>query len=220
MRQYLPNGMLGLALAGLLAAFMAGVAANVALQHGLHLRPARAVRPSRTATTRYYLRFGRIATVIGVAHLIATALIASGYTNIMNYIQVLFSVFNVPLFATFIIGMFWKRMTPCGGVVGDGGRQHRRARHLPALQGGLLAFATDLDEAFWAAIVAFFLDAVVTLGVTFVTEPRPVEELAGPRLRHGEDGRKGQGRHGLVPLARHPRLIVLAMTAAISVLLI
>ena len=30
----------------------------------------------------------------------------------MNYLQALFSIFNAPLFATFIIGMFWKRMTP------------------------------------------------------------------------------------------------------------
>ena len=49
---------------------------------------------------------------------IATALIASGYDNIMDYIQLLFSFFNAPLFATFIIGMFWKRMTPWAGFFG------------------------------------------------------------------------------------------------------
>ena len=54
----------------------------------------------------------------GIAISIGTALIASGYSNIMNYIQVLFSVFNAPLFATFIIGMFWKRMTPWAGFWG------------------------------------------------------------------------------------------------------
>ena len=36
----------------------------------------------------------------------------------MDYIQLLFSFFNAPLFATFIIGMFWKRMTPWAGFWG------------------------------------------------------------------------------------------------------
>jgi len=64
------------------------------------------------------LRFGRIATVVGILVGIATALIASGYQNIMDYIQLLFSFFNAPLFATFIIGMFWKRMTGAAGFWG------------------------------------------------------------------------------------------------------
>jgi solute:Na+ symporter, SSS family len=44
---------------------------------------------------------------------------------------------------------------------------------------GVLPFGSDLAEAFWGAINAFCLDAVVSVGVTFVTEPKPVEELEG-----------------------------------------
>ena len=36
----------------------------------------------------------------------------------MDYLQTLFGFFNAPLFATFILGMFWKRMTPTAGWVG------------------------------------------------------------------------------------------------------
>ena len=36
----------------------------------------------------------------------------------MNYLQTLFGFFNAPLFATFILGMFWKRMTATAGWVG------------------------------------------------------------------------------------------------------
>jgi hypothetical protein len=60
----------------------------------------------------YYVRFGRIATVIGVVIAIGTAFIAAGYNNMMDYIQQLFSIFNAPLFATFLVAMFWKRATP------------------------------------------------------------------------------------------------------------
>ncbi len=126
MNEYLPNGMLGIALAGLLAAFMAGVAANVSAFNTVVTydlwEPY--VRPGKS--DEYYLRFGRIATVSGIVIGIGTALIASGYNNIMDYIQLLFSFFNAPLFATFIIGMYWKRMTPWAGLWGSS-----RARSAP-----------------------------------------------------------------------------------------
>jgi solute:Na+ symporter, SSS family len=179
MGQYFPNGMLGLAVAGLLAAFMAGVAANVSafntvITYDL-LEPY--IRPGKA--DEEYVRYGRIATVAGVVISIATALIASGYTNIMNYIQVLFSVFNVPLFATFFIGMFWKRMTPWAGFWGMVAGSVGALGTYVLYKGGVIGFGSDLAEAFWGAIIAFCLDAVVSVGVTFVTEPRPVEELQG-----------------------------------------
>ena len=65
----------------------------------------------------YYLRAGRIVTVVGILISVFTAFIAKGYSNIMNYIQTLFSIFNAPLFATFIIAMFWRRATAIGGFV-------------------------------------------------------------------------------------------------------
>jgi solute:Na+ symporter, SSS family len=179
MGQYFPNGMLGLAVAGLLAAFMAGVAANVSAFNTVVtydlLEPY--IRPGRP--DEEYVRYGRIATIAGIVISIATALIASGYTNIMNYIQVLFSVFNVPLFATFIIGMFWKRMTPWAGFWGMVAGSIGALGTYVLYKAGVLNFGSDLAEAFWAAIIAFCLDAVVSVGVTFVTEPKPVEELEG-----------------------------------------
>ena len=127
MNEYLPNGMLGIALAGLLAAFMAGVAANV--RRSTRSSPTTSGSPTSAGREdEYYLRFGRIATVAGIVIGIGTALIASGYNNIMDYIQLLFSFFNAPLFATFIIGMYWKRMTPWAGFCGPRGRHVRRRR--------------------------------------------------------------------------------------------
>jgi SSS family solute:Na+ symporter len=179
MREYLPNGMLGLALTGLMAAFMAGVAANISAFNTVVtydlVEPY--IRPDRS--DEYYLRFGRIATVGGIVISISTALIASGYSNIMNYIQVLFSVFNVPLFATFIIGMFWKRMTPAAGLWGMVAGSIGALGTYLLYKADVLAFGSDLSEAFWGAIVAFLLDAIVTVVVTFATEPRPVSELQG-----------------------------------------
>jgi SSS family solute:Na+ symporter len=127
----------------------------------------------------YYLRFGRIATVTGIVIGIGTAAIASGYNNIMDYIQTLFSFFNAPLFATFIIGMFWKRMTPwaglCGLVAGTGGAA--AAYYLNS--GGVIDLGSDQASAFWGACAAFVADAVVSVVVSLFTQPKPVDELQG-----------------------------------------
>jgi SSS family solute:Na+ symporter len=179
MRQYFPNGMLGLAIAGLMAAFMAGVAANVSAFNTVVTYDLLQPYIRRDRPDREYVRFGRMATVVGILISIATALIASGYTNIMNYIQVLFSVFNVPLFATFIIGMFWKRMTAWAGFIGLlAGTLAALATYLLYL-GKVLHFGSDLDESFWGAGIGFVTVLIVSVIVTMVTTPKPIEELDG-----------------------------------------
>ena len=176
---YLPNGMLGIALAGLLAAFMAGVAANVSAFNTVVTYDIWEPYVKGGQSDDYYLRFGRIATVVGIGIGIGTALIASGYNNIMDYIQLLFSFFNAPLFATFIIGMFWKRMTPWAGfwglVAGTVGAAAAHFLHT----GGVINLGSDQAAAFWGAIAAFVADAVVTVIVSMVTQPKPIEELQG-----------------------------------------
>jgi SSS family solute:Na+ symporter len=221
MGQYFPNGMLGLAVAGLLAAFMAGVAANVSAFNTVVtydlLEPY--IRPGRE--DEEYVRYGRIATVAGIVISIATALIASGYTNIMNYIQVLFSVFNVPLFATFFIGMFWKRMTPWAGFWGMVAGSIGALGTYVLYKAGVLAFGSDLAEAFWAAIIAFCLDAVVSVAVTFVTEPKPVEELDG--LVYGMAAKEERLSEAERVWYRSPKLLawaLLALTVLASVFFI
>ena len=119
MNEYLPNGMLGLAITGLMASFMAGVAANVSAFNTVVTTDLdRAVHPARASRTSGTCASAAIATIGGLVVAMGTALIASTYDNLMNYVQALFSIFNSPLFAVFIIGMFWKRMTPWAGFWG------------------------------------------------------------------------------------------------------
>jgi len=221
MRQYFPNGMLGLAVAGLLAAFMAGVAANVSAFNTVVTYDLLEPYLRKDRSDAEYVRFGRIATIGGVLVSILTALIAAGYSNIMNYIQVLFSVFNVPLFATFFIGMFWKRMTPWAGFWGMVAGSAGALGTYVLYKTGTLAFGSDLAEAFWAAIIAFTLDALVTVAVTLVTKPRPVEELDG--LVYGMAKTEESTRRGDRGWYRSPALLgfsVLALTAVASLFVI
>ena len=183
MNEYLPNGMLGIALAGLLAAFMAGVAANVSAFNTVVTYDLWEPYVRSGKSDDYYLRFGRIATVAGIVIGIGTALIASGYNNIMDYIQLLFSFFNAPLFATFIIGMYWKRMTPWAGLYGlIAGTVAAAAAHY-GNSWDIISLGSPQAAAFWGAIAAFVADAVVSVVVSMFTQPKPIEELQG--LVHG-----------------------------------
>jgi solute:Na+ symporter, SSS family len=97
----------------------------------------------------------------------------------MNYVQLLFSYFNAPLFATFIIGMFWRRSTPRAGLAGlVAGTLGAFVTHV-LYSTGHVHFGSAQSANFAGAIVAFLADAVVTIGVSLVTTPKPAHELQG-----------------------------------------
>lgn len=178
MKDVLPNGLLGVGLAGLLAAFMAGMAANISafntvFSYDLWQQYVRKDRPDG-----YYLNIGRLATIGATVAAIFTSFIASSFSNMMDYLQTLFSFFNAPLFATFILGMFWKRMTPAAGwmglVCGTGS-----AIVVFLLHETKVFELSGQGASFVAAGVAFVVDILVSVLVTQVTRPKPVEELVG-----------------------------------------
>ena len=179
MGQYLPNGMLGLAVTGLMASFMAGVAANVSAFNTVVTTDIIEPYLKKDQEDAWYISAGRWVTIGGVVVAIATALIASTYSNLMNYLQALFSIFNAPLFATFIIGMFWKRMTPAAGLWGLIAGTVTAAVLFISYKAGMIEFGSDLDQSMWGAGSAFVVVAIVTVILTFMTKPKPVEELQG-----------------------------------------
>ncbi|HWF51970.1 MAG TPA: sodium:solute symporter family protein [Solirubrobacteraceae bacterium] len=177
--KYLPEGMLGLAITGLLAAFMAGVAANVTAFNTVVTYDLWQAYVRRDRDPAYYIRVGRIATFFGLLVSIGTAFIAQSNSNIMNYVQELFSIFNAPLFATFIIAMYWKRATPlAGGLSLIAGMAAAETTHLLA-SNGAINLGSKIASSWYEAIFAFAADAVVLVLVSLVTKPKPEEELRG-----------------------------------------
>jgi SSS family solute:Na+ symporter len=177
---FLPEGMLGIAVTGMLAAFMAGVAANVTAFNTVVTYDIVQAYFAKDRDAAYYLRVGRLVTIAGVLVSVATAFIAKGYSNIMNYIQTLFSIFNAPLFATFIIAMFWRRATAWGGFFSlVAGTAAAYIVNRLAAYHEIFHFGSALSASFWQAIIAFIADAVVMVLVSLVTRPKPTEELRG-----------------------------------------
>jgi solute:Na+ symporter, SSS family len=179
MRDLLPNGVLGVAVTGLVASFMAGMAANVSGFNTVFTYDIWQAYVQKDRDDDYYLRVGRYATVVGVIVGIGTAFIAAGFSNIMNYIQALFSLFNAPLFATFIVGMFWKRMSPWAGFWSLFlGFLSSLVLYIGYLA-DVFKFNSDLEESFWGAGTAFVTACVVAVVVTLFTPSKPDEELRG-----------------------------------------
>jgi solute:Na+ symporter, SSS family len=185
MKQLLPNGLLGVAIAGLLAAFMAGMAANVSAFNTVTSYDLWQTYVQKDKPDHFYTTFGRIATVVATLLAIGTSYFASQYPNMMIYLQTLFGFFNAPLFATFILGMFWKRMTPAAGwtglVAGTVAAVVVAVLSQDALGSasqGVLNISGQ-GAAFVAAGAAFVVDIAVSVVVTGFTRPKEESKLRG-----------------------------------------
>jgi SSS family solute:Na+ symporter len=190
MARYYPAGLLGLGLTALLASFMSGMAGNVTAFNTVwtfdlyqsYLRPHE--------SDAHYLRMGRIATVAGIGISMATAYAAMRFNNIMDMLQLVFSFVNAPLFATFLLGMFWRRTTGHGAFCGLLAGTAAAALHyeLTAVTGAaslvpkiavMRSYPSDMAQNFWGAIVAWTTCFGLTIVVSSVTAPKPDADLRG-----------------------------------------
>src|SRR5438309_2753054 len=109
-----PSGILGVGITALIASFMSGMAGNVTAFNTVWTFDIYQSHINRNASERHYLYVGKATTVVGILISIATAYVARGFNSIMDLLQLVFSFVNAPLFATFFLGMFWKKTTPNG----------------------------------------------------------------------------------------------------------
>jgi solute:Na+ symporter, SSS family len=192
MKEVLPNGALGVAIAGLLAAFMAGMAANVSSFNTVFTYDIWQdwIRPGRE--DHYYLRVGRAVTVGGCVIAIFTAYLAGSFSNLMDYIQALASFFNAPLFAIFIFGLFYKKMTGTAGWVA------LLSGVATAVLVDLLVRADIIDVSsqagsFMGASAAFIVGCIVAFVVSQFTPSKTDEELSGLTWATSNREQRGQG---------------------------
>jgi SSS family solute:Na+ symporter len=190
---YFPTGLLGLGLTALLASFMSGMAGNVTAFNTVWTYDIYQsyIRPN--ATDEHYLWMGRVATVFGIAISMVAAYAATRFNNILDMLQLVFAFVNAPLFATFLLGMFWKRTTGHGAFVGLLSGTASAALHhgltlsvgaVPGIKGAWLGsvlhlYPSEMAQNFWTAIWAWTACFSVTIVVSLLTRPRPENELVG-----------------------------------------
>ncbi len=179
LKRFYPSGMLGLGLAALLASFMSGMAGNVTAFNTVWTFDIYQAYVKRDATDAQLLRMGKLATFFGVVVSIGAAYVCQRFNSLMDYMQLLFGFFNAPIFATFLLGMFWKRASGHGAFLGLlSGIGAGVAHHLLKMR-GLIHYPSDMAAAFYGAIVSFSACLVVTVIVSLMTRPRPEAELRG-----------------------------------------
>ena len=187
MAQFYPSGLLGVGLTGLMASFMSGMAGNVTAFNTVFTYDIYQSYIRKHASDAHYLTVGRVTTVAGVLLSIGCAYLTTLYNNIMDLLQLVFGFVNAPLFATFLLGMFWKRASANGAFFGLlGGTAAAAATHgltVAEGKGGwitpLVTFPSTMAQNFWVAISAFAICFAVTTAVSAVTRPKPVSELTG-----------------------------------------
>jgi SSS family solute:Na+ symporter len=227
MSRYYPAGLLGLGLTALLASFMSGMAGNVTAFNTVwtfdiyqsYIRPRQ--------SDAHYLWMGRMATVFGVLVSVATAYAAMRFNNIMDMLQLVFSFVNAPLFATFLLGMFWKRTTGHGAFTGLVAGTGAAAVHyeLTAVTGAtsllpklaiVHAYPSDMAQNFWGAIVAWTTCFVVTVAVSLLTAPKADTDLHG--LVYGLSERIAESRTAWHQRPAVLAAVVLTLTLALNIL--
>ena len=187
MAQFYPSGMLGVGLTALMASFMSGMAGNVTAFNTVWTYDIYQSYIRRRAPDAHYLFVGRLTTIAGTALSIVTAYLAQHYNNIMDLLQLVFSFVNAPLFATFLLGMFWRRATGHGAFTGLlTGTAFAALTHgftVAEHKGGWIAplhdFPSSMAQNFWMAIFAWSACFLVTIAVSLATKPRAPAELEG-----------------------------------------
>jgi SSS family solute:Na+ symporter len=189
---YFPTGILGLGLTALLASFMSGMAGNVTAFNTVWTYDIYQSYIHKGASDQHYLRMGRYATVFGIALSIVAAYATTRFNDILDFLQLVFAFVNAPLFATFLLGMFWKRTTGHGAFFGLLTGTMAAAVHHGltiaqgepvGIKGGWLGvvhvYPSDMAMNFWTAIWAWVVCFFVTILISLVTKPRPEKELVG-----------------------------------------
>jgi SSS family solute:Na+ symporter len=191
--RYMPVGVLGLGITALMASFMSGMAGNVSAFNTVFTYDIYQsyIRPNKS--DKHYLKVGKWTTVVGVLVSIITAYVARSFNNVMDFLQLVFAFVNAPLFAAFLLGMFWKRTTGHAAFWGLIGGTISAAIHhgltLPAgatagVKGGFFGlvhtYGSEMAQNYWTAVYAFSVALVLTLVITLLTKKlKTDDELRG-----------------------------------------
>ena len=185
--RYYPNGLLGVGITALLASFMSGMAGNVTAFNSVFTYDIYQSYFVKSRSDSHYLWVGKIITVAGILISVATAYVAKSFNNINDFLQLVFSFVNGPLFATFLLGMFWKRTTGHGAfaglLLGTIAAALTHGLTVAEGKGGWIAetytFGSGMAQAFAVASVSWTVNFFTTILVSLVTKPKPDEELRG-----------------------------------------
>jgi SSS family solute:Na+ symporter len=184
---YYPSGLLGVGITALIASFMSGMAGNVTAFNSVFTYDIYQSYFVKNKTDKHYLQVGKMITLVGILLSILTAYVAKSYNNINDFLQLVFSFVNGPLFATFLLGMFWKRTTGHGAFWGlMAGTMAAAITHgltIAEGKGGWISpiyeIKSGMGQAFIVASFSWLANFITTIIVSLLTKAKPDSELKG-----------------------------------------
>jgi solute:Na+ symporter, SSS family len=176
-----------------MASFMSGMAGNVTAFNTVWTYDIYQSYLAPNKSDTHYLWMGRMATVFGIIISVGCAYLAAQFNNIMDMLQLVFGFVNAPLFATFLLGMFWRRATGHGAFWGLVlGTLSATVFHGLALakgaavgiKGGWIAphfiFQSGMGQNFYMATVAWTVCFILTIVISLATQrTKTDQELTG-----------------------------------------
>lgn len=177
--KFYPSGMLGIGLTAMLASFMSGMAGNITAFNTVFTYDVYRNYFAKDKSDQHYMMIGRVATAGGIFLSIFTAYFVMNAPSIMDYMQSIFSFFNAPLFATFLLGMFWKRATPWAAFIGLLSGTLAAVVQFTMVNQGMIHYSSPMACNFWRASIAWFVCFLITVLLSFFTKPKAESELVG-----------------------------------------
>jgi SSS family solute:Na+ symporter len=176
---YYPVGLVGIAMTALLASFMSGMAGNVTAFNTVWTYDLYQTYIAPNRSDAHYLRVGRVATVAGILISIAAAYTARGFPNIFDYWALVSTIFVAAPFATFLLGVFTRRV---GGLAAFSGMLAgilATVAHYVLYRFGYLHYGSDLDMDFYGGFYGFCANLVIALTVSAFEPSHSSERLEG-----------------------------------------
>ncbi|MCX6359668.1 MAG: sodium/solute symporter [Armatimonadetes bacterium] len=168
----LPHGLIGLVMAGLIAAIMSHVAGAVNSCTTIAAVDFFAPYARRGSDERAVVRFGKAAGVVilMLSVVCAVTLVSHSDKPVFIYLLAAYGYFTPGIATMFLLGIFWRRATAAGALAAGLLTIPLSAALQFALPG--MPFMNRTGIAFWACMA-------VCAAVSLVTRPRSAEELTG-----------------------------------------
>lgn len=150
-----------LGITALAASLMSGLASNVSAFAALWTEDIyhQVLRPGRS--DRHYLTMGRVAVVFAVIVSLFASYLNFLFANLMEHVQLIFSVFAAPFWAVFLLGIFSRRTSERGAITGFFVGSILSSLHSIAVMRGWLHYGSTMSANFYASIYAFTIAMIV-----------------------------------------------------------
>jgi solute:Na+ symporter, SSS family len=189
--------MFGLGMTAIVASLTSGLAANVCAFASVTTNDIYRSYIRQNENDRHYLRFGRLATVLAIMVSLGASYINFFFHNLMEHVQLIFSVFGAPFWAIFLLGMSTRRTDARGAICGFLSGTAVAVLHLIAITRGWIHYGSNMNADFHSAIYAF----VVAVSVGWFTSDRRKTDRKRHLVFHWRTGVTGPGRAALFTLS-------------------